>query len=706
MEYTNVRLAFADRYAIAEELGSGGAATVYAAEDLKHGRRVAVKVLRPEYSALLGVEHFLREIRIVAGLSHPHILPLHDSGEAGGFLYYVMPLVEGASLRDRLARDGPLPAGEAVRIVCDVAEALDCAHRHGVVHRDVKPENILFREGHAAVADFGVARARRRPGESERTDPGLVVGTPEYICPEAWDGGEVDARADQYGLACVLYELLAGRPPFTAATPQAVALRHMADAVPPLAAARPDVPSGIVRALERALSKSPADRFATTLDFAEALREAADGAGIGGGRSIAVLPFANVGGLPEDEPLADGISDEILQALTRLEGLRVASRTSAHALRGRRLDARAIAADLRVGAVLEGSVQRSGGRLRVTVQLVNARDGYLLWSDRYDRAMADVFAIQDEIAQNVARALRVILDPDAVRPLAPAPTRDVRAYEYYLRGRQYFRQTRRRSLQFAREMFQRAIALDDAFARAWAGVADCCSLLHMYYPQSGADLDLADAASAKALALAPEDAAAHTARAFALWRLGRGPEASVEFAEALRLDASSFDAHYFHARMLFGMGRTADAAAHFEAAARVQEDYQARFFAAQSRAALGESDEAAAAYRRALHAAEQHLELNPDDPRAATMCAVSLCRLGRKDDGLAWAARAVDIDPEDPGVIYNVACLYALEGQTERALDFLEQALRAGFGGRDWVAHDPDLDSLRDHPRFRQLAWR
>jgi tetratricopeptide (TPR) repeat protein len=255
-------------------------------------------------------------------------------------------------------------------------------------------------------------------------------------------------------------------------------------------------------------------------------------------------------------------------------------------------------------------------------------------------------------------------------------------------------------------MFQRAIALDDGFARAWAGVADCCSLLDMFYPGGGADLDLADQASAKALALAPGDAAAHAARGFALWRLKRVPAAEAAFAEATRLDPSAFDAHYFHARLLFGLGRIEEAAAHFEAAARVQEDYQARFFAAQSWMALGRTSESEAAYARALQVAQQHMELNPDDPRAATMCAVSLCRLGRKDEGLAWAERASAIDPEDPSVAYNVACLYALEGQPERALDSLEQAFRAGFGGREWIAHDPDLDSLRGHPRFQRLVWK
>jgi len=704
MSNPSVGVAFADRYLIEAEIGRGGAATVFAAEDLKHDRRVAVKVLHPDLAAGVGEERFLREIRIAAGLNHPHILPLHDSGSTDGCLYYVMPLVEGGSLRDRLQRDRQLPLGDAIRITCDVAEALDCAHRHGVVHRDIKPENILFQEDHAAVADFGIARALQRTSDPNHTDPGFAAGTPEYICPEAYDGAELDGRADQYGLACVLYEMLAGQPPFTAATPQAVALRHMADTVPPLTTVRPDVPTAVARAIERALAKSPAGRFPSTLAFAETLREVLAGTDVTAARSVAVLPFANVGGLPEDEPLADGISDEILQVLTRIEGLRVASRTSARALQGRRLDVRTLATELRVGAVLEGTVQRAGARLRISVQLVNARDGYLLWSERYDRAMADVFAIQDEIAQNVARALQVILRDD--RPPGRAPTMDVRAYEYYLRGRQYFRQTRRKSLQFAREMFQRAVALDDGFARAWAGVADCCSLLHMFYPESGADLALADQASERALALAPDDGAAHASRGFVLWRLQRLPEAEAEFETAIRLDPSLFEALYFHARVAFGSGRIEQAAALFEAAARVQEDYQARFFAAQSLTALGRTAEAEAAYRRALQVAEQHMELNPDDPRAATMCAVSLCRLGRKEEGLAWAERARAIDPDDPGVIYNVACLFALEGQADSAIDCLEQALRAGFGAGDWVAHDPDLDSLRGLPRFQRLVWK
>lgn len=700
--------ALAGRYAVRRVLGVGGAATVYLADDLKHRRQVALKVLRPEVAASVGLERFMQEIGVAARLNHPHILTLHDSGEAAGLFYYVMPYVEGESLRDRIERQRQMPLEDAVAIACDIAEALDYAHRHGVIHRDVKPENILFEDNHAAIADFGVARGVTAATRQRLTDAGFVIGTPEYMSPEACAGdGAVDGRSDEYALACVLYEMLAGRPPFTAATPQSVIARHLADSVPPLGTVRPDAPANVVRGVMRALAKAPADRFPTLQAFADALRSAAaDPEAAALARSAAVLPFANSSGLPEDEVLSDGITEEIINALSHIGGLRVASRTSVFVYKGKREDVRSIGAQLHVRAVLEGSVRRSGSRLRVSAQLVNVADGYLLWSERYDREMADVFAIQDEIANSIAGALQVILSEDEREALGRVPTRDIRAYEYYLRGRQFFHQSRRRTLQFAEEMFRRAIALDPGYAQAWAGLADSSSMLEMYYPGMNPEPGLAEEASAKALALAPRLPEAHAARGFALWQAKRVDEAVTELEEARHLDPKQFEARYFLARMRFGQGRIAEAADLFEEAARAREDPQARFFAAQCYAALGRAADAEAAYRRALHVVRLHLELNPDDSRAATMCAVALCRLGERDEGLEWANRARAIDPDDSGVLYNVACLFALEGQRDDALACLEQAFKSGFGARDWIANDPDLASLRGDPRFQALLAR
>ena len=315
-----------------------------------------------------------------------------------------------------------------------------------------------------------------------------------------------------------------------------------------------------------------------------------------------------------------------------------------------------------------------------------------------------MFDIEDEIAASVVGALRGILKPEERAALAKNPTANVKAYEYYLRGRQFFRQTRRKSLEYARQMFEQAVSEDPDFALAWAGISDSISMTNMYYPSAGADLGRANEASRRALELDPDLAEAHGARGFALLQLKRFEEAEVEFQDAIRIDPSQYEARYFYARGCFAQGRLEDAARLFQEASNAREDYQASFFAAQALEALGREEEAAAGYRTALAVAEKHMELNPDDPRAATMRAVSLCRTGDRDAGLHWAQRALEIDPHDAGVRYNVACLYSLENQVEQAIDCLQEAINSGFGHRDWIEQDPDLDSLREHPRFQELV--
>lgn len=420
--------------------------------------------------------------------------------------------------------------------------------------------------------------------------------------------------------------------------------------------------------------------------------------------SIAVLPFVNMSSGPEDEYLSDGLAEEITNALTKVKALQVASRTSAFAFKGRSVDVRGIGKELGVATVLEGSVRKAGGRLRITAQLVKAADGYHLWSERFDRGTDDVFAIQDEIAQKVASALKVILTDRERHALARMPTSNVRAYEYYLRGRHYLHQTRRRSLEYAREMFAQAIAVDPDFALAHAGVADCSSLLHVYYPSVESALEQGELASRRAVELDPDLPEAHASRGFALSQQGRYDEAAVEFRTAIELDAGQFDARYHYARQCFQRGALAQAAALFEDAAGVREDYQARFFAAQSYEAMGERDHALEAYQRALEVARRHLELCPDDPRAATMRAVASCRIGQREEGMRWAERALAIDPEDAGVRYNVACLYAVEGERDRAFATLQECIEMGFGNLEWIAQDPDLASLRDDVRFQRLV--
>src|SRR6266480_3412157 len=371
-------------------------ATVFLAVDLKHQRSVAIKVLHPELATSLGVERFLREITTAAGLNHPHILALYDSGQAEDLLYYVMPYIEGETLRGRLQREGQLSIADTIRITSEIAEALGYAHGRGVVHRDIKPENIMFSAGRALVADFGIARALTVATLEPLTAAGAIVGTPAYMSPEQATGsGQLDGRSDIYSLACVVYEMLTGSVPFMGLTAQAVMARHSVDIAPPIRSVRPTVTDALERAVLTALAT--AAQFAAALTAREEATTASEG-----GESIAVLPFANLSGDPEFEYFSEGIAEEIINALTQLPGLHVAARTSSFAFRGPAIDLTEVGAKLKVATVLEGSVRKAGNRLRIGAQLVKVGDGYHLWSERYDREMPDVFAIQDEISKAIA----------------------------------------------------------------------------------------------------------------------------------------------------------------------------------------------------------------------------------------------------------------------------------------------------------------
>ena len=559
--FDSLRAALADRYALERELGHGGMATVYLARDLRHGRPVAIKVLRPEIAAALGPERFLREIQIAAQLAHPHILPLHDSGAAGAFLYYVMPYVEGESLRDRLAREPQLPVEQAVQIAREVADALGYAHGHDVVHRDIKPENILFEAGHAVVSDFGIARAITATAGATLTETGIVIGTPAYMSPEQASGTDpIDGRSDVYSLGCVLYEMLAGEPPYTGPSAQIVISKRLTDPVPSVRRLREGIPAAIDAAVSRALAKAAADRFATAALFAEALaappaipapvhpsrrgrpllgRRLAYGVGLAAlavlaaigifprsparsgtshpspQRMLVVLPFENLG-RPDDEYFADGMTEEVTARLAGLHGLRVVGRTSARQYKKTTKTIPQIGQDLGVDYVLEGSVRwdkppRGPSRVRVTPQLIRVSDASHVWAHVYDAVLADVFAVQSNIARQVAETLEVTLLAPERQALDAKPTTNLEAYDYYLRGKDYqARQLDDEDAHLAVRMYQRAVQLDPTFVLAYGALTRAHLNLSWGFGETG-ELPKAQAALDRAQQLGPELVETHLA---------------------------------------------------------------------------------------------------------------------------------------------------------------------------------------------------
>ena len=697
-------------YDVEGEVGRGGMATVYRAYDRRHNRRVAVKVLDREVAASIGTARFLHEITTAAGLSHPNIVPVHDSGEHDGVVYYVMPLIEGETLRDRLNRDKKISLAETVRIVSRTAAALDFAHRHGVVHRDIKPENIMLCDGEPLILDFGIAKAITAAGGESLTRTGIAVGTPAYLSPEQASGEiQLDGKSDQYSLACTVYEMLTGSPPFTGASSQGVIAKRFTEKPPDVSARLPEISTDFSAALIKALSLETTERFASAGEFAKALAQAAEGSDDATADearpSIAILPFANMSTDPENEFFADGIAEEIINALTKVRALDVVSRSSAFAFKKRTEDVTEIGRKLNVRTVLEGSVRKAGSRLRITAQLIDVATRYHLWSERYDREMADVFAIQDEIATNIVNALKLVLTEKEEAAIKKVPTQSVRAYEYYLRGRQLFHQRRPNTLDAAEDMYRRAIALDPSYAMAYAGLADCSAFRANEEGGGEEALAQAEAASKRALELDPNSAEAHASRGLTLSHQKRFAEAEPEFKEAIRLDPTLYEAAYFYGRMLQTAGKPDEAIEMYERAVGLRpDDYQALSFLAMAHQARGDTAKVEDASRRMADAAERAISLNPGDTRALYLGAINLERLGQSTRAQEWAQRARQLDPNHPVMLYNLACFHSVAGRVDVAIDHLEQSIELGFFHPEWFVSDSDLANLRGNPRFEVLV--
>jgi len=730
------------RYTILQQLGEGGMAIVYLARDLRHDRGVALKALRPEISAEIGEDRFLREIRLAAGLNHPHILPVHDSGTAGGVLFYVMPNMEGAALRDRLERERQLPLEEALRLTREVASALDYAHRHNVVHRDIKPENILLHEGAAMVADFGIGKAVT--GGRTITRTGMSVGTPAYMSPEQASGeSDVNGRSDLYSLGCVLYEMLTGEALFTGPTAQAILVKRFMSPIPKVQSAR-DVPSEVDDLLGKLLTRSPVDRMASGQQLIEALdrigrpRQTSLGKTeadrkVRPQKSIAVLPLTNLSADPENEYFSDGMTEEIINALAKVPSLQVGSRSSSFAFKGKNVDVREVGEKLGVSTVLEGSVRKVGSRIRIAAQLVNVENGYQLWSETYDRQLEDVFAIQDEISRAIVDALKLRLVDSSEQLVVPA--KNLEAYNLYLKGRFFYHKFTEVGLRKSLDFYQHVLLQDPGFARAYAGIADCwCQLADDWmapeeaYPRAKAaskraleyDPELAEAMTAlgkvlcwyewdfrageeqlrKAVSLNPNDAEAAWSFGSALPTVGKLGEAISEMRRAVTLDPIFPKSSRWLSRFLLYAGDYTGAIAQAEKTLELDSDYFQSYLDAGSAAlAQGDPEKALEWYQRG-----QRLETSVRSYDALIVRA--LAALNRREEAEEILCR-LDEDARRHYMREEILAMgYAAMGNLDRAFACLDRAIQARSAGVIYLKLDPGYEPLRGDPRFNASLQR
>jgi serine/threonine-protein kinase len=716
--FGRLRAALAERYTFERELGRGGTAVVFLARDRKHDRSVALKVLLPHVAAAIGAERFKREITIAAGLTHPHILPLHDSGEAGGLLYYVMPFMRGESLRDRMTREGPLPVDAAVRIGVEVLSALDRAHHEGIVHRDIKPENILLEGGFAIVADFGIARVKSAAENTSITQTGVALGTPLYMSPEQAVGAQdLDARSDLYSVGCVVYEMLAGSPPYTAQSVRQMLVRHSMDPVPSVRVARPEVADHVDRAIAKAMAKTPAERFASAGEFAQALTRAPalaaaranEGGGLWGrvrsvftrststaqspgatqaasappfstaaslaaatanaanatrptaspvgvqepilttppGRlpidSLAVLPFTTMTGDPDSEYLGEGITESIMNKLSGLAGLRVVPRSVVFRYKGSDMDPSAIAREVNARAVVTGRILHRGDMLVIKAELVDSSTESQLWGDQYNRKFADIFAVQEEMAVEIVRSLRLKLSGQEQADLAKRFTESTKAYQAYLRGRHHWNKRTVDGLRQALVHFQEAIDLDPNYALAYTGLADTFNILGYYNTQRPHDAyPRGKAAAARALSLDESLSEAHASMGYIqLFYDLDWPGAARSFQRAVELNPKYATAHHWYAWYLFVMQRF---------------------------------DEALAAMRRAQALDPLSLIINDH-------LGYALLLAGKPDEALGQLIKTRELDPSFPWTYWRLGSVYLALGRYDESIAAFDTVVQMTDGG-------------------------
>jgi serine/threonine protein kinase len=744
-----LRSTLSGAYTLERELGGGGMSRVFLAEERALGRRVVVKVLSPDLAAGVNFDRFKREILLTARLQHPHIVPVFAAGEAGGLPYYTMPFVEGDSLRVRLMRTGAMPVAVAVSILRDVARALEFAHEKGVVHRDIKPDNILLTGNTASVSDFGIAKAllasRVATGSGQMTEVGVAIGTPQYMAPEQAAGdADLDHRVDLYALGCVAYEMLAGEAPFGGRSPLSLIRARMLEVPTSITTKRADVPEALAALIEGALQKDPEDRPSGAGEVIAVLESLASSRTRGVTSpaqtelpTIAVLPFVSLGAEHDGDHFADGLTDEVITDLSMIKTLRVISRQSAMRLKGSDRDLRSIARELGARYVLTGSIRRAGPSLRVTAQLVDARSDAQLWADKFNGTLDDVFEIQERLSRQIVDALRLRLTPTEDRRLAERPIGDVRAYEYYLLARQEIWSFNTQSLDHALHLVKCAqeIVGDNELLFVAEGFIYWQHVNVGIVPVSQYDeyLKKAEECAARVFALNPESSKALGLRG-AIRHMRADPNgAARDYKQALLLDPNDPEPLLWLGYHYGVSGRPALARALMDRLQQVN-PLTSINLAVYAMVAMCDGN-----YPEALTWTHRAVDIDPANPTARMLHAMMLAANGRRDEGvaildgvardtsaMAWArlapAMACALRGEREEVLRTMtpelraaaqwdeifawwtADCFALVNERESALDFLERAVEFGVINWPWLSRtEPFLENVRGEPRFDRL---
>ena len=695
-------------YRILDKLGEGGMGIVYKAQDTRLERLVALKFLPAGVaSEPLAKQRFVNEAKAASALNHPNVAIVYDVGESESHSFIAMELVEGESLKSTL-RKGQLTIAQIQALGLQIAQGLYAAHNRGIVHRDIKPDNILLtHDGRIKIMDFGIAKLGTN---SHLTQTGTTLGTLAYMSPEQVLGEEVDHRADLWSLGVVLYEMLARQLPFRRDREAAVLYEILNREPAPVEVHRPDAPPALRAMVLQLLQKDPARRPASATDVIAMLQGASHQAATPEvpARSIAVLYFENMSSERESDYFCAGITEDIITDLSKLSELRVVSRSDVLPFRNKEINIRQVAEALRVNYVLEGSVRKAGSRFRITAQFINARNGYHLWADRFDGLIEDIFDLQNEVARKITDALKVSLTESEKESLAKKPTDDLRAYDFYLRGRDYLNRRGKKNTAAAIRMFENALEIDKDFTRAYAGLGEACAYMYEWYDGASTWLARAIEMNREALDREPGSVDARFGIGMVYYHQGRLGEARRTFLSVL--DA---DPRHVLARLRLGMlaERTAggdlnDALAQYQRAAelRPHDDDPWRFLAALHRK-LGDNRSAQDAALKVIEITSLKLEASLEDVVLLSRLAEGYARFGGREETHAIIRRVLELAPSDGLVLYNCACAHALLGESDPALLFLRRAFDSGFRA---VVHsaraDGALESIRDHPQFQRLV--